>query len=58
MNENRIREIKEKYEHLIWRTDMEAELLRVIGELVEAVEAQQGIIQTIESSFWEEKLRG
>ena len=37
---------------------MEAELLRVIGELLGAVESQQETIETIESAFWEERFQG
>jgi hypothetical protein len=39
--EKRLAEIRDEYEHLVWRTDMEGELLRVIGELVGIVEQQQ-----------------
>jgi hypothetical protein len=38
--EKRLSQIKDRYEHMVWRSDMEAELLRVIGELVGIVEEQ------------------
>jgi hypothetical protein len=49
--EKRLAEIRDKYEHLVWRNDMEAELLRVIGELVETVEEQQKELEAWRNDF-------
>lgn len=38
MKFERLEEIKETYEHMVWRNDTESELLQVIGELVNGIE--------------------
>ncbi len=47
-NIDRVKEIQDEYEHLVWRTDKEAELLQIIGELVDISKDYDEYVQHLE----------